>query len=58
MQFAKENPHVALYLKPRRHRSPVIVAEYRKSIEYMYILRDQKAEKYYECNDMKSIIFL
>jgi len=28
VQFAKENPHVALYLKPRRHRSPVIVAEY------------------------------
>ena len=28
--FAKENPHVALYLKPRRHRSPVFVAEYRK----------------------------
>lgn len=28
VQFAKENPHVALYLKPRRHRSPVVVAEY------------------------------
>lgn len=28
VQFAKENPHVALYLKPRRNRSPVIVAEY------------------------------
>ena len=30
VQFAKENPHVALYLKPRRNRSPVIVAEYCK----------------------------
>jgi len=28
IQFAKENPHVALYLKPRRNRSPVVVAEY------------------------------
>ena len=28
VKFAKENPHVALYLKPRRNRSPVIVAEY------------------------------
>ena len=28
VQFARENPHVALYLKPRRNRSPVIVAEY------------------------------
>ena len=30
VQFAKENPHVALYLKPRRNRSPVVVAEYCK----------------------------
>lgn len=28
VQFAKENPHAALYLKPRRNRSPVVVAEY------------------------------
>ncbi|XP_040575950.1 large ribosomal subunit protein mL43 [Lepeophtheirus salmonis] len=26
--FAEKNPHVALYLKPRRRRSPVLVAEY------------------------------
>jgi len=26
--FAKQNPSCALYLKPRRHRKPVIVAEY------------------------------
>lgn len=30
VQFAKENPHAALYLKPRRNRSPVVVAEYCK----------------------------
>lgn len=28
VQFAQENPGTAIYLKPRRHRSPVIVAEY------------------------------
>jgi len=28
VQFAKENPGTAIYLKPRRHRTPVIVAEY------------------------------
>ena len=36
VQFAKENPHVALYLKPRRHRSPVVVAEYCKYIYRSY----------------------
>ena len=30
VEFAKQNPGSAIYLKPRRHRSPVIVAEYRK----------------------------
>ncbi|KAL0269569.1 UNVERIFIED_CONTAM: hypothetical protein PYX00_007259 [Menopon gallinae] len=28
IEFAKNNPSVVLYLKPRRHRGPVIVAEY------------------------------
>ncbi len=28
--FAERNPHAAVYLKPRRNRTPVIVAEYRK----------------------------
>ena len=27
-QFAKQNPGTVVYLKPRRHRSPVLVAEY------------------------------
>ena len=33
VQFAKENPHAALYLKPRRNRSPVVVAEYCKYLK-------------------------
>lgn len=28
MDYAKENPSVVVYVKPRRHRTPVIVAEY------------------------------
>ncbi|KAG7298529.1 hypothetical protein JYU34_018169 [Plutella xylostella] len=28
VDFAKENPGVVVYLKPRRHRGPVVVAEY------------------------------
>ena len=31
VKFANANPGTAIYLKPRRHRSPVIVAEYRKN---------------------------
>ena len=30
VEFAKKNPGTAIYLKPRRHRTPVVVAEYRK----------------------------
>jgi len=28
VEFAKKNPGTAIYLKPRRHRTPVVVAEY------------------------------
>lgn len=28
IDYAKENPGVVVYVKPRRHRTPVIVAEY------------------------------
>ncbi|KAL4714737.1 hypothetical protein ACJJTC_002596 [Scirpophaga incertulas] len=28
LDFAKQNPNIVVYMKPRRHRSPVIVAEY------------------------------
>ncbi len=31
--FAEKNPSVAIYLKPRRNRFPVIVAEYREIIQ-------------------------
>ncbi len=30
VNFARENPSVVVYLKPRRHRSPLMVAEYCK----------------------------
>lgn len=30
VDFAKANPGVVVYVKPRRHRGPVIVAEYCK----------------------------
>lgn len=30
VNFAKENPGVVIYVKPRRHRSPVLVGEFRK----------------------------
>ncbi|XP_048003821.1 39S ribosomal protein L43, mitochondrial [Leguminivora glycinivorella] len=28
VEFARENPGVVVYLKPRRHRAPVVVGEY------------------------------
>ncbi|XP_013112622.1 large ribosomal subunit protein mL43 [Stomoxys calcitrans] len=28
LQFARENPGVVVYVKPRRHRAPVLVGEY------------------------------
>lgn len=30
VDFARTNPGVVVYVKPRRHRSAVIVAEYRR----------------------------
>lgn len=30
VNFAKENPGVVVYVKPRRHRAPVVVGEYCK----------------------------
>lgn len=30
LDFAKDNPGIVVYVKPRRHRSPVMVAEYCK----------------------------
>ncbi|XP_053594172.1 39S ribosomal protein L43, mitochondrial [Microplitis demolitor] len=46
IDYAKENPGVVVYVKPRRHRTPVIVAEYLngekhwvavKNFEYLHI---------------------
>ena len=34
MDFAKNNPGTVVYLKPRRHRSPCMVAEY---CEYFFL---------------------
>lgn len=31
LDYAKNNPSVVVYLKPRRHKTAVIKAEYRKS---------------------------
>ena len=30
VKFASANPSVVVYLKPRRNRTPVVVAEYRE----------------------------
>lgn len=30
VDFAKANPGVVVYVKPRRHKTPVVVAEYCK----------------------------
>ena len=30
VKFAENNPHAAVYLKPRKGRQPVVVAEYRE----------------------------
>lgn len=30
VDFARQNPSVMVYLKPRRHRAPLLVAEYCK----------------------------
>lgn len=35
VDFAKANPGVVVYVKPRRHRTPVIVAEYCMFAEVM-----------------------
>ena len=37
VEFAKVNPGVVVYLKPRRHRGPVVVAEYCKLLLYLHV---------------------
>lgn len=38
VNYAKDNPGTVVYLKPRRHRTPVIVAEYRRYLTLYTIL--------------------
>ncbi|XP_059609000.1 large ribosomal subunit protein mL43 [Phlebotomus argentipes] len=59
LDYAKANPGVAVYVKPRRHRTPVIVAEYlngerqwlpcanrphEEIIKWMELLRQQNSD--------------
>ena len=37
VDFAKSNPAVTVYVKPRRHRAPLLVAEYRKFIFFQLV---------------------
>ncbi|CAD1481154.1 unnamed protein product, partial [Heterotrigona itama] len=43
IDYAKQNPGVVVYVKPRRHRSPVLKAEYCKKdiIQWMELLKTQ-----------------
>ena len=38
IDYAKQNPGVVVYVKPRRHRSPVLKAEYCKFINNYLLL--------------------
>lgn len=38
VNFAKDNPGVVVYAKPRRHRTPVLSAEYCKNIFILLFL--------------------
>ena len=39
------NPHVVVYLKPRRHRSPVLVAEYLNGEKHTQSLHNYGVDK-------------
>ncbi|TRY77000.1 hypothetical protein TCAL_13512 [Tigriopus californicus] len=41
VEFAQKNPHVSLYLKPRRHRDPFIVAEYLNGEKHHFPLKNK-----------------
>lgn len=43
VDFAKTNPSVVVYVKPRRHRTPVVVAEFCKSNSLLFIQFCNKA---------------
>lgn len=44
LDFATNNPGVAVYVKPRRHRMPVAVAEYLSGDRHWICLRDSNQE--------------
>ena len=37
MDFAKNNPGTVVYIKPRRHKAAVVVAEYCKLYTFLYL---------------------
>ena len=45
VQFAKENPSCVVYLKPRRHRSPVLVAEYLNGERHWHSLHNMTLDE-------------
>jgi len=45
VDFARNNPGVVVYLKPRRHRSPVVVAEYLNGGREWLPLENMKKEE-------------
>lgn len=38
VNFARANPSVVFYVKPRRHRAPLLVAEYRRFLSCLFFL--------------------
>jgi large subunit ribosomal protein L43 len=45
VDFARRNPGIAMYLKPRRHRSPVVVAEYLNGERHWMSLQNCEMEE-------------
>lgn len=45
VDFAKEHPGVVVYLKPRRHRGPVMVAEYLNGNRFWMSCHNQNREE-------------
>ncbi|XP_015602937.1 39S ribosomal protein L43, mitochondrial [Cephus cinctus] len=45
LNFANENPGVVVYVKPRRHKTPVIVAEYLNGDRFWHSCRNYSREE-------------
>lgn len=52
VEFARENPSCALYLKPRRNRVPVIVAEYLNGEKHRMVINKCKRQEVKEWMDV------